>query len=312
MELFISTWSFRHDAKSGMFWLDKLIEFAATEGFSGIEIMDRQLQRVPEVEMVRLQKKMTRNNLHWIVDVSSDLTYSNQTAWHEQVHYVRDMIRAAHSVEATKVRILLGGQRLSLQHIFHWLRKGGGESGGADSALKRALRGLLNNRFMGRLSHAIRKSKSTQIADLVAKKSRAIHALHEILPEAERLDVPLAVENHWGLSSDPEVILDIIREIDSPLLGTCPDFDNFPANVEPLTAFAKLAAKAVHVHAKSYAFKPDGEEKTLNYAAFLDRLRAADYDGSIAIEYEGRAEPAAGVLKTRDLILKHWEEQTPT
>jgi sugar phosphate isomerase/epimerase len=48
-----------------------------------------------------------------------------------------------------------------------------------------------------------------------------------------------------------------------------------------------LAPHAIHVHAKSREFNPQGEERQIDYGMCLSVLKAAGYAGVISIEYEG-------------------------
>jgi sugar phosphate isomerase/epimerase len=91
-------------------------------------------------------------------------------------------------------------------------------------------------------------------------------------------------------------------------LGTCPDFGNFPSSVDRYQGLRLLAPKALHAQAKSWRFRRDGEERSIDYRRALGILHEAGYDGPIAIEYEGPGNDLEGCLRTRALILKHWPD----
>ena len=135
---------------------------------------------------------------------------------------------------------------------------------------------------------------------------RATDLVRNVLPVVMAFDLKLAIENHGGLSGEPATLIEFVRQFNSPHIGVCLDFGNF----EDLTGLEEpvksLAPYALHVHAKSRAFKDTGEEATIDYQACLSALKAAKYDGAISIEYEGDGDAAMGIQKTRALIEKYW------
>lgn len=126
------------------------------------------------------------------------------------------------------------------------------------------------------------------------------------MQSAASYQIPMGIENHWGISSRPENIMKIVREIDSPLLGTCPDFGNFPQDVDRYEGLETLAAKAMHVHAKSRCFGRTGEEKQIDYKRCLQILQKNGYDDTLTVEYEGAGNDLKGCLKTKALIQMNW------
>lgn len=96
----------------------------------------------------------------------------------------------------------------------------------------------------------------------------------------------------------------VVETVDSRFVGTCPDFGNFPTQIDRYAALASLASRALHVQAKCWRFDADGEESTINYGRCIDRLRHAGYDSTIAIEYEGGGDELRACTQARDLILK--------
>ena len=119
------------------------------------------------------------------------------------------------------------------------------------------------------------------------------------------LGVKVAMENHGGLSRRPEVMTRIIRDVDSPMCGSLPDFGNWPEDVDRYAALEMIAPFAVGVHAKSYAFSADGEETTIDYRRCIQILQNANYDGPFAIEYEGQGPESEGIIATKKLLEKY-------
>jgi sugar phosphate isomerase/epimerase len=76
-------------------------------------------------------------------------------------------------------------------------------------------------------------------------------ALEAVLPEAERLQIAIAVENHQD--ADSEDLLALCRRFESPWLGVTLDCANPLAVLEEPVAFArKLAPYLRHAHIKDY------------------------------------------------------------
>jgi sugar phosphate isomerase/epimerase len=133
---------------------------------------------------------------------------------------------------------------------------------------------------------------------------RAADLLRNVLPVAIASEVKLAIENHGGLSSESERLIELIDRCHSSYLGVCVDFGNVEGDRS--IGVRTLAPYAIHVHAKSKAFGDNGEETTIDYRACLSALKDAKYDGAISIEYEGDGDAATGIHRTRDLIEKYW------
>ncbi len=83
----------------------------------------------------------------------------------------------------------------------------------------------------------------------------------------------------------------------------CLDFGNFEG--DRAIGMQTLAPYAIHVHAKSREFNAQGEETQIDYGMCLRVLKSAGYNGVISIEYEGDADAALGIHRTRDLIEKY-------
>lgn len=136
-----------------------------------------------------------------------------------------------------------------------------------------------------------------------AAYDRAVELMSSVLPVAIARNIKFAIENHGGLSSDPAVLAEFVQHFHSPYLGLCLDFGNFEG--DRAIGMQTLAPHAIHVHAKSREFNPQGEETQIDYGVCLGALKAAGYVGVISIEYEGDGDAAIGISRTRDLIEKH-------
>ena len=150
--------------------------------------------------------------------------------------------------------------------------------------------------------HAIRVNIRGDQSDPDAMRERAAESLAALLAYAAG-EVRVLIENHGGLSSDPDWLLSLIRLVDDPGLGTLPDFGNFPPEVDRYDAVAALMPYAGAVSAKCYDFGPDGGETSIDFSRMLEIVRAAGYQGHIGVEYEGTRLPEReGILAAKALL----------
>lgn len=112
-------------------------------------------------------------------------------------------------------------------------------------------------------------------------------ALLRLMPEAQKRNLILALENHQMFGMDPRNMLKVVDALGLPPgFGLCLDFGNFyPEYLS--NGPALLAPYAVHVHAKSYEFDENGLETTIDYPARIQELKAVGYRGYLTIEWEG-------------------------
>jgi len=282
--------------------------FIRDRDFAGLEVSDRQIGRFSPAERLRLENECRSCNCQVILDINVDFTAPSEDYLQEEIDHAIEMLRIAAGFPARAVRLCIGGQSLSVQKLFRRHRQSptaSGESPPAPGAPSGPAAMLILEKAVMLLGHHFRRSRSAQIGDLEAKISRAIGALKKILPAAETQNLPMGIENHWGLSGDPRTIIRLIEAIASPRLGTCPDLGNFPRGIDPLAGLKLLAPHAVILHAKSYRFDRDGEEKSIDYRTFLSLFCTAGFSGPITVEYEGLGNDLTGCLKTRDLIRRH-------
>jgi sugar phosphate isomerase/epimerase len=305
MDIYLSTWSLRSLLQNDALQLKDLPAIAHRYGFSGLEVMDRQLNATACRDADKLRKACSGRDLSLILDASTDLTHLDESLWQQQIAYVEKMLDLAHFLNARYLRILLGGQRVSFQKLFSRFLTGPDMIQNKSlPANKRLLQRLLASQFLMKLGHYIRHRHGGKIQDGTRKIEQATVALKRLLPGAESLKITLLIENHWGISSFPDIIINILKECDSEYLAACPDFDNFPATVDRYQALQLLAPWSGHVHAKSYEFDRSGQETTIDYRKCGEIFRNAGYGGGYTIEYEGSGDALSGAVKTQKLLMK--------
>jgi sugar phosphate isomerase/epimerase len=140
---------------------------------------------------------------------------------------------------------------------------------------------------------------------------RSSMALRELAIAAKHLDLKLALENHGGLTSNPDLITRLVEHVDQSNFGTCPDF-GWLAVEDRYDGLAKLFRLAVHAHAKAHAFDPEGNEAEIDYPRIGSIASAAGYDGFLSVEFEGPGiDRVAGVMQTAKLLQRHFLDLPP-
>src|SRR5215471_14960943 len=143
--------------------------------------------------------------------------------------------------------------------------------------------------------------------------ARVQRALEQLAPSAQHYGVRMAVENHGGISSNPDLIARLIKSIDSPYLGTCPDFGHLAPD-DRYDGLALLIPLSFHIHAKAHKFRDDGEEADMDYGRIMSLVRKHLPTVFLSIEYEGDVNGVVdnieGIKKTLSLIQKHWPSRS--
>ena len=133
---------------------------------------------------------------------------------------------------------------------------------------------------------------------------RVTKCIGELLPEAEKCGVTLALENHGRIPGLPEEILYIMKYFDSKHLGICFDIANFTAfnmneKVDAVEAYKLLKKYIRHVHCKDWAAAPANSPRetiacacgkgngTVPLRRLAYMMEEDKFSGCWALEYEG-------------------------
>lgn len=139
--------------------------------------------------------------------------------------------------------------------------------------------------------------------------NRVYRALEELVPVAERYNVRMALENHGGISSNPDLIVRLVKSINSPYVGTCPDFGHLAPD-DRYDGLDQLIPLSFHIHAKAHEIRDDGEEADMDYGRIMSLISYHLPSVFLSIEYEGKVQAIRdnieGIMKTFMLIQKHW------
>lgn len=132
----------------------------------------------------------------------------------------------------------------------------------------------------------------------------AVESCRRLVNHAENLGLNVLIENHGGISNDPEMLTQLIKAVGSERMGACPDFGGFEEAIR-YDALEQIMPLAKLVHAKSYAFDDNGEETTIDYGRCMQIVKSSGFKGVLSIEYEGEGDQFQGIRKTQELISRH-------
>jgi len=121
-------------------------------------------------------------------------------------------------------------------------------------------------------------------------KKLCIAALEECADYAGKRGIFLGIENHGGIVAEPDDLLDIVRAVKSPWVGINLDSGNFHTD-DPYRDFERCAPYAVNVQLKADLRPRDGKNQRADLTRFVKILRAASYQGYVALEYESEEDP---------------------
>jgi sugar phosphate isomerase/epimerase len=127
-----------------------------------------------------------------------------------------------------------------------------------------------------------------------------VSSIEKCLPTCEKLGVMLALENHWGLTTSIDNLLNIHQKVNSPWLGINMDTGNYPG--DPYAGIERLAPKATIVQAKTYYGGGEWYTLDLDYKRIAGILRKANYNGWVSLEMEGKESPKTAVAKSYDVL----------
>lgn len=159
--------------------------------------------------------------------------------------------------------------------------------------------------------HAIRVNMDSNLKGATSAEIQAIidysaESLADLCQYAAKAKINVLIENHVGVSLYPDPIVQVIKQVGLPNLGTLPDSGNWPKDVDRYDAESKLMPFAKGVSCKFWDFGPGGEETTIDIPRLMKIVGDAGYSGWIGIEYEGtRLTEFEGIQAGKRLLEKY-------
>lgn len=146
----------------------------------------------------------------------------------------------------------------------------------------------------------------SQGLDKAEAKKLCISALEECADYAGTKGIWLGLENHGGIVTLVADLLDIVHAVKSLWLGVNLDTGNFNEDADPYEQMAQLAPYAVNVHLKVEVNRRGKGGEPTDLGRVVKLLRAANYQGYVALEYEARdpwAEVPAWLKRMQEAFL---------
>jgi sugar phosphate isomerase/epimerase len=264
VRLAVSTYSYWH-FKDPKYPVERVIDDAARLGFDGVEILHRQMDGESSAYVNRLKQAAFRRGLAMpMLSIHQDFVSPDPKERQAAIDHTRRCIELAARLGIPAVRLNSG--RWKTIKSFDDLMKVKGE--------EPPLPGYeLDDAF-----------------------GWCIESIRACLPDAERHGVVLALENHWGLTTDVEHLLHIHGAVASPWLGINLDTGNFPG--DPYAGIERLAPHATIVQAKTYYGGGEWYTLDLDYARIARILQKAGFSGWVSLEMEGKEPPDTAVPKS--------------
>ena len=141
------------------------------------------------------------------------------------------------------------------------------------------------------------------ITDPAAGIANAVDSFRRLIDLGQKHNVAVLMENHWGISSDPANMVQIMTQLDAShprtAFGTLPDFGNWDdaANIR-YDALRQIMPWAKAVHAKFNDIDEALNHPRFDHATCLQITHEGGYDGWLGIEYEGEGDPVEGVQRS--------------
>lgn len=128
---------------------------------------------------------------------------------------------------------------------------------------------------------------------LEAAQKRVVASIEELAVVAEKAGVLLALENHGGITATPEQLLALVKPVTSKQVGVNIDTGNFRTD-DPYADVAKIAPYGVVSQVKTEV-SPKGKTEEADLKKVIDILKAANFHGYVALEYEAKEDAKTAV-----------------
>lgn len=267
VKLAISSYSYWHfrDPKIS---IESVIDRAAALGVEGVEILHRQMDSEDRNYVQNLKRRAFVNGLDLIcLSIHQNFVSPDKAVRQEHIDHTLRCIELAYALGIPAIRINSGRwNTVSFDELM-------------------ALRGI-----------------EPPIAGYTEDDAFnwCIESMAACMEKAQECGVLLALENHWGLTREPEGVLRIVDAVNSPWLGVLMDTGNFLE--APYDKLEAMAPRTVFVQAKTYFGGGEWYTLDLDYNRIASILRAVNYKGYISLEMEGKEDPDSAVPKSIELL----------
>lgn len=268
----VSTYSYWHFEKE-KYPIEKVIEDAARLGFNGVEILHRQMEN----ETINYQNKLKR--LAFDNGLSLPMLSIHQNFLQPESKKRKEHIE--HTYKCIDIATQMGIPCLRMNTGSWGTVKNKRQTDYYQTGIEPPIEGYTDEDGI----------------------KWVINGMGDCLKYAEKKGVVLALENHWGLSSNTDYLLRIYNELkSSPSMGLNIDTGNFVG--EPYDGLEILAPYATIVQAKTYYGGGAFYDKEMDYDRIGKIFQKAKFNGYVSLEMEGYEDAKTSVPKSLDLLRK--------
>ena len=131
-----------------------------------------------------------------------------------------------------------------------------------------------------------------------------IRSFREINQYAAKKGVILLVENHGGISSNPDQHIQIIKEVGGNSIRSLPDYGNYPDNIR-YEALKKIMPYAHQISAKIMAFNEKMEHISYDIKRCMKIAKDCGFKGIYSIEqWDAKTRPLDYYEKVTDWMIE--------
>lgn len=261
----VSSYSFWGFKREDLRPIDVCLEHAASMGFDGFEILQRQLASTERGELMKIKRRAFTLGLDLMGYSTHQGFLSPDPEKRDQnVLHTIDCLEQAYQLGIPTMRVNSGtwGTSKSFDELM------------ANRGEEKPVEGFTEEDAYGWV----------------------IEAYQKLAVEAEKRGVVMGLENHWGLGRTPEGVKRVVDAVGSPWLKVTLDTGNFLE--DPYDRLEQLAADTVLVQAKTYHGEGVWYTLDLDYPRIAKIMRGAGFAGYVSLEFEGREDPLTAIPKS--------------
>ena len=134
-------------------------------------------------------------------------------------------------------------------------------------------------------------------------RARCVAAIQEACDHAGKYGIYLALESHPGIVATIDQMLKVVEAVEHKWFGVNWDTGNF-VSADPYADLIRLSPYAVTVQIKSEIRRKGMDKEEADLKRLIGILRAADYRGYVALEYEAAEDPKTAVPRYVEALKK--------
>lgn len=272
IRLIVSTYSYWH-FEPVKYPIEKVIENAARIGFDGVEILHRQMENESVPYMNKLKRMAFERGLALpFLSIHQNFVEPDPAKRKEHVAHTLKCIQLATQMGIPAIRMNTGSWAGKRPPDYY------------KTGIKKPVEGYTDRDAIGWV----------------------IDSMGECLVEAEKAGVILCLENHWGLSSNIDYLIEIYKALESsPAMGLNLDTGNFVGS--PYPQLERLMPYADIIQAKTYYGGGSVYDLDLDYHRIAKIMRDANFTGYVSLEMEGKEDPETAVPKSYEMLREAFE-----